>query len=51
VEEMKLPKRELFSVIEDNLEHSLMLNIVGLRRVGKSTIMRQVIGSLLGVCQ
>jgi len=47
VEEMNLPKRELFSVIEDNLEHSLMLNIVGLRRVGKSTIMRQVIGSLL----
>jgi hypothetical protein len=47
VEESKFPKRDLFAIIEDNLEHPLMLNIVGLRRVGKSTILRQIIGKLL----
>ena len=46
-EETKLPRRDLFAVIEDNINHPLMLNIVGLRRVGKSTILKQVIGSLL----
>jgi len=47
VDEIKLPKRDLFSLIKDNLEHPLMLNIVGLRRVGKSTILKQLIGKLL----
>lgn len=47
VDEFKLPRRDLFFVIKDNLEHPLMLNIVGLRRVGKSTILKQLIGELL----
>src|SRR3989338_3941926 len=41
------PARDLFSVLEANLEHPLILNIVGLRRVGKSTILKQLIGKLL----
>lgn len=45
--ESNLPKRDLFSVIEDNLGHPLILNIVGLRRVGKSTMLKQIIGKLL----
>ncbi|MFH1232778.1 MAG: ATP-binding protein [Patescibacteria group bacterium] len=47
VEEVGLPRRDLFALIENNLDHPLMLNIVGLRRVGKSTILKQVIGQLL----
>lgn len=47
VPESGLPKRDLYSVLADNLEHTLMLNIVGLRRVGKSTILKQLIGHLL----
>ncbi|MFH1838288.1 MAG: ATP-binding protein [Candidatus Kuenenbacteria bacterium] len=47
LEETKLPRRDLFSLIENNLDHPLMLNIVGLRRVGKSTILKQLIGQLL----
>ena len=47
VPELGLPKRDLYSVLADNLEHTLMLNIVGLRRVGKSTILKQLIGHLL----
>jgi predicted AAA+ superfamily ATPase len=46
-DEAKLPRRDLFTIIEDNIEHPLMLNIVGLRRVGKSTILKQLIGKLL----
>ena len=46
-DEAKLPRRDLFSLVEDNLDHPLMLNIVGLRRVGKSTILKQLIGKLL----
>lgn len=46
-EEAGFPKRDLFAVIENNLEHPLMLNMVGLRRVGKSTILKQIIGKLL----
>lgn len=41
------PERDLFSVLAANLKHPLMLNIVGLRRVGKSTIVKQLIGRLL----
>jgi predicted AAA+ superfamily ATPase len=47
VPEKNLPKRDLFFVLEKNLHHSLMLNIVGLRRVGKSTIQKQLIDHLL----
>jgi uncharacterized protein len=46
-EELIWIKRELYSTIESNIEHHLMLNIVGLRRVGKSTILKQLIGRLL----
>ncbi len=46
-DEINWPKRDLFSKIEENLNHTLMLNIVGLRRVGKSTILKQLIGKLL----
>ena len=35
-------KGDLYSVLADNLEHTLMLNIVGLRRVGKSTILKTI---------
>lgn len=48
IEESEWPKRDLFPVILENLKHSLILNIVGLRRVGKSTILKQVISELLG---
>lgn len=46
-EEVSWPKRDLFTVLEDNLEAPMILNLVGLRRVGKSTILRQLIGGLL----
>ncbi|MEI7620920.1 MAG: ATP-binding protein [Candidatus Moraniibacteriota bacterium] len=45
--EINWPKRELYGELVKNLEHPLMLNLVGLRRVGKSTILRQIIGLLL----
>lgn len=45
--ETGLPKRDLFDVIAGNLSHSLMLNIVGLRRVGKSTLLKQLVGKFL----
>jgi predicted AAA+ superfamily ATPase len=47
VEELSWSKRDLFSIILDNINHTLMLNIVGLRRVGKSTMLKQLIGKLL----
>ncbi|MFA6160265.1 MAG: ATP-binding protein [Parcubacteria group bacterium] len=47
IEEVAWKKRELYDEIIANLQHSLMLNIIGLRRVGKSTIIKQVIGELL----
>jgi len=47
INEANFPKRDLFSLIETNFDHSLILNIVGLRRVGKSTILKQLIGKLL----
>jgi len=47
LDEVKWPRRDLFTLIENNLDHPLMLNIVGLRRVGKSTILKQLIGKLL----
>lgn len=45
--ESGLPKRDLFSILESNLDHPLMLNVIGLRRVGKSTLLKQLIGKLL----
>lgn len=47
IRESSWPKRDLFQTIVDNLDHTLMLNIVGLRRVGKSTLLRQLIAKLL----
>ncbi|OGH64980.1 MAG: hypothetical protein A2821_00705 [Candidatus Magasanikbacteria bacterium RIFCSPHIGHO2_01_FULL_41_23] len=47
IEESDFPTRDLFSILEDNLEHTLILNIVGLRRVGKSTLLKQLIAKLL----
>lgn len=45
--EADMPKRELYDTIVDNLSHTLMLNIVGLRRVGKSTLLRQLVAKFL----
>jgi uncharacterized protein len=47
VPEASFPKRDLYYVIAENLQHPLILNIIGLRRVGKSTILKQVIEQLL----
>ncbi|MFH1838100.1 MAG: ATP-binding protein [Candidatus Kuenenbacteria bacterium] len=47
IEEAKWVKRDLYNIIVDNIKHPLMLNIVGLRRVGKSTIIKQLISKLL----
>lgn len=47
IEETNWEKRELYGDVVANMEHSLILNIVGLRRVGKSTILKQIIGKLL----
>jgi len=47
IEEAKWPRRDLFSLLKDNIDHSLMLNIVGLRRVGKSTMLKQLIAEFL----
>lgn len=46
-EEALFSKRELFLTLAENLAHTLILNIVGLRRVGKSTMLQQLIGLLL----
>ncbi|MFH1287226.1 MAG: ATP-binding protein [bacterium] len=47
IPEKDWPKRDIFSHLEKNLNHPLMLNIIGLRRVGKSTIVKQLIAGLL----
>lgn len=47
IEESQWIKRDLFFLLKDNLNHSLMLNIVGLRRVGKSTLLKQLIAGFL----
>jgi len=47
VPESSWAKRDFYYKIIDNLEHHLMLSILGLRRVGKSTIIKQVIAYLL----
>ncbi|MBA4319923.1 MAG: hypothetical protein C0412_16105, partial [Flavobacterium sp.] len=47
IEETAWKKREIYDDIVANLDHSLILNIVGLRRVGKSTILKQIIGHFL----
>lgn len=47
MKEANLAKRELFNKIEQNLSHPLILNIIGLRRVGKSTMLKQLTNLLL----
>lgn len=47
IREAVLAKRDLFETIQKSLYHPLILNIVGLRRVGKSTMLKQIIASLL----
>ncbi|MBI4650282.1 ATP-binding protein [Candidatus Desantisbacteria bacterium] len=47
ISEKDWPKRDIYSILEKNLTHPLMLNILGLRRVGKSTIIKQLIAGLL----
>jgi len=47
IPETSFLKRDLYDLLVDNLQHTLILNIVGLRRVGKSTILKQLIGRLL----
>lgn len=47
IEEGKMPKRDLYKTVEKNLSHSLILNLVGLRRTGKSTLLKQVTDHLL----
>ncbi len=46
-EESNWIKRNLFFELEKDLNHSLILNIVGLRRVGKSTILKQLIAKII----
>ena len=40
-------KRGLFQTLWENLGHRLILSITGLRRVGKTIIMRQMINKLI----
>jgi hypothetical protein len=47
IEEVGWEKRNLYRDILANMDHSLVLNIIGLRRVGKSTILKQIIAHLL----
>lgn len=47
IKESNWVKRDLYAVLEKNLKHPLMLNIVGLRRVGKSTLLKQLISYFL----
>ena len=42
-----LPKRALYSVVQNNLSNPFIINIVGLRRVGKSVMVKQTISHLL----
>ncbi|MEW6088732.1 MAG: ATP-binding protein [bacterium] len=47
IPEKDWPRRNILSHLEKNLSHPLMLNIVGLRRVGKSTVVKQLVAGLL----
>jgi len=40
-------KRELYPVLLKNLDHNLILSITGLRRVGKSVLMHQILNHLI----
>lgn len=47
IQEQKWPKRDLFEKIKKSIASTLAINILGLRRVGKSTIMKQLIAEIL----
>lgn len=47
LEEVKYPRRDIFYRIENQLNLHQILAIVGLRRTGKTTVLKQIIGSLL----
>ncbi len=42
-----LPKRAMYAVVQNKLENPFIINIVGLRRVGKSVMVKQIISHLL----
>lgn len=47
LEELKWPKRSLYQKLEKQLNNRLILSILGLRRLGKSTLLKQLIGHLI----
>ncbi len=47
IKELEWPRRSLYKELKENLQNSLILNIVGLRRTGKSTLTKQLIGEVL----
>ncbi len=47
ITESSWTKRDLYKRLKENLDNSLILDIVGLRRTGKSTLVRQLISDIL----
>ena len=47
IPEINWPKRDLFYILKEDLKNSLILNTIGLRRTGKSSILKQLIIYLL----
>ncbi|MEO0096378.1 MAG: ATP-binding protein [candidate division WOR-3 bacterium] len=47
LEEAKYPRRDIFYRIENQLNLNQISAIVGLRRTGKTTVLKQIIGNLL----
>lgn len=45
--EIGWPRREIFTAVEEWLKKRFILALIGVRRVGKSTIIKQIIGSLI----
>src|SRR3989339_1291789 len=46
-EEARLPRRTCFHGIQEGLERTFVQVLLGIRRVGKSTVLRQLIADLL----
>lgn len=47
-DEAKLPRRDCYEIVRKGLDEPFAQVILGIRRVGKSTLIRQVIADLLG---
>lgn len=47
ISEVSWVKRDLYNKLRENLENPLILSIIGLRRTGKSTLVRQLVGDIL----